>query len=110
MCLLVGKTICIAPSVSMRNTKTVIMFDVERPDLGSVVVGVQYFMRRAMNILSAFRSLALFSLPVDSTEKRLVRSHLELFSREHMWGPWATIPSFLVALPGSSLIWESISA
>ena len=39
-----------------------------------------------MNVLSAFRSLALFSLSVNSTEQRLMRSHLELFSREHVWG------------------------
>jgi len=39
-----------------------------------------------MNVLSAFRSLALFSLSVNSTEQRLMRSHLELFSRGHVWG------------------------
>merc|ERR1712124_3143 len=51
---------------------------------------------------STFRNLAFFSLSVDSTEQRLLRSHLELFSRVHLWGPRATIPSFLAASPGSS--------
>merc|ERR1739848_188572 len=49
-----------------------------------------------------FRNLAFFSLSVDSTEQRLLRSHLELFSREHVWGPRATIPLLLAAFPGSS--------
>merc|ERR1712182_9464 len=52
----------------------------------SVVVGVHHSMSSAMNVLSAFRSLALLSLSVNSTEQRLMRSHLELFSREHVWG------------------------
>merc|ERR1712118_459612 len=45
----------------------------------SVVVGVHHSMSSAMNVLSAFRSLALLSLSVNSTEQRLMRSHLELF-------------------------------
>jgi len=74
------------------------MFNVKRPDVEAVVVGVHHSMSRAMNILSAFRSLALFSLSVDSTEQRSLRGHLELFSREHVWGPRATIPALLVVV------------
>jgi len=48
------------------------------------------FHEQSMDIYSAFRSLALLSLSVDPTEERLLRSHLELFSREHVWGPRAT--------------------
>ena len=49
---------------SLRNAKTVDMFNGKRPDLGSVVVGAHRSMNRAMDIFSAFRSLALISLSV----------------------------------------------
>ena len=66
---------------------------------------------KAMNIQNfyqaAFRDLAFFSLSVDSTEQRLLKSHLELFSREHVWEPRATVLIFLVAFPGSQLLCSS---
>merc|ERR1712118_610987 len=84
----VGKMTCFK-----RNAKTVDMFNVYQPALGSDAVGSHHSVSRVMSI---------FSLSVDSTEQRLLRSHLELFSREHVWGPRATIPLFLAAFPGSS--------
>merc|ERR1712118_416470 len=94
----VGKMTCLK-----RNAKAVDMFNVYQPALGSDAVGSHHSVSRVMSIFSVNISQSgFFSLSVDSTEQRLLRSHLELFSREHVWGPRATIQLFLAAFPGSS--------
>jgi len=53
-----------------RNATSVDMSNVNRPHRASVVVCRHHFMCIAVNTLSAFRSLVVFPLFVDSTEQQ----------------------------------------
>merc|ERR1712182_181599 len=81
-----GKEEAVQITFSWRNAETVDLFIVKRPAL-FVSCGRRSPFHEQRNERSlSISSLALFSLSVNSTEQRLMRSHLELFSREHVWG------------------------